>query len=70
MNRIPKEKYLTEDGVVFVTIDLIKEHHPEGEVEYFIRWFDGQTGILTKSGKSGIYVHDYEQWLLITNRYN
>ncbi|MCH8057582.1 MAG: hypothetical protein IIB78_06925 [Proteobacteria bacterium] len=63
MKRIPENEYREEDGIKFVTKELIVKYHTTQEVKTFYEWFCGQTGLLAKDGSLGVYVWDYERWL-------
>lgn len=60
---IPKSEYREENGCGFVTQELLERFHSKEEIETFDEWFSGQTGIITKDGTLGIYIHDYERWV-------
>jgi hypothetical protein len=62
-SRIPQKLYKTESGIKFITKAMLDEHHSAEEVKRFSKWFEGQTGMVNKSGELGIYVWDYERWL-------
>ena len=68
VRRIPEEAYYKEtkkDGKEweFVTWELVKAYHTEREVQKFGEFMVGQTGMMIKDGKTGIYPCDYERWL-------
>lgn len=60
---IPKKDYREEDGIMFVTKELIKKYHTPEEVEAFNKWFCGQTGMIASDGSYGVYTYDYERWI-------
>jgi len=66
---IPESEYIKipygdNDTLTVVSFDLVKKYHTEEDVERFGKWMYGQTcTVIPDTGKSGIYIHDYERWL-------
>lgn len=60
---IPGNKYISDQGMKVVTINLVKQYHTKSEFENFNKWISGQTGLMMSNGDFGIYVSDYERWM-------
>lgn len=65
---IPESEYVTipygDDGTLtVVTLELIRKHHTDREVENFGEWIYGQTVVGLPDGTGGIFIWDYERWL-------
>jgi hypothetical protein len=61
---IPRDKFLKskQGGFAYITDELLKEYHTEGEIKNFDKWITGQTCALI-DGKCAIYSWDYERWV-------
>lgn len=60
---IPIEEYGMEIDMSYVTFAQVREYHTKEESEHFCKWMHGQTAMMLKNGKTGIYTWDYERWL-------
>ena len=68
---IPESKFVTQNGIDFITLKLFKQYHSETETHDFIRWLDGSiTTVLTEVHEIGIYVSDYRCWLHSGDEFN
>jgi len=59
---IPAEEYHSCPSFSYITEELFKKHHSEGEWKVFCYWMRGQT-CSEANGECAIYSWDYERWL-------